>query len=61
MAAADPILNALARMEERLCERMEEWRRELRLDLDGGFDAVHKRLDRLVERVQEVRRRLPSD
>lgn len=48
MATPDPILNALASMEERLYQRMDKWRRELQLDLDGGFDAVLKRLDRLL-------------
>ena len=54
MATTDPILNALTRMEERLLERINEWRRDLRLDLNGGFDAVH-------ERVEEIEKRLPRD
>ena len=55
MTTVDPILNALALMEERLIERMEGWRRELRLDLDGAFDAVHKRLDRLEQEYEMLK------
>ena len=51
MASADPVLAALARLEERLVERvderLEQRLRDLRLDMAGSFDAVHRRLDRL--------------
>jgi len=33
---------------------VDEWRHELRLDLDGRFDAVH-------HRIQEIEGRLPQD
>ena len=55
MTTGDPILTALARMEERLVERFQDFRRELRLDLDGRFDAVHKRLDRLEQEYEMVK------
>jgi chromosome segregation ATPase len=55
MASADPILNALTRMEERLLQRMEEWRRDLKLDLDGRFDAIHKRLDYLEQEYEMIK------
>ena len=61
MASTDPILTALTLMEGRLLQRMEEWRRDLKLDLDGRFDAIHKRLDRLGElegRLKEIEGRL---
>jgi len=61
MASTDPILTALTLMEGRLLQRMEEWRRDLKLDLDGRFDAIHKRLDRLGElegRPKEIEGRL---
>ena len=62
MSAADPILTALTRMEERLLERIDDRFRELQLDLDGRFDAVHVRLDRLEQgRVQELEGRLPPE
>ena len=51
----DPILNALARMEERLDQRIEDGLREFRLDLAGGFDAVHKRLDRLEQEYEMIK------
>ena len=49
MATADEILDALAHMEERLLQRMDEWSRDLQLHLDGHFDALHRRLDRLQQ------------
>ncbi len=55
MASTDQILTALARLEERFEHRMEEWQRNLRLDLDGRFDAVHKRLDRLEQEYEMIR------
>ena len=59
MATTGPILNALARLEERLearlVERFEEWRRNFRLDLDSGFDAVHRRLDRLEQEYEMLK------
>jgi hypothetical protein len=64
MTTGDPILGALSRIEERLTERIREEFRELRLDLDGRFDALYQRLDRLTlldERVQENEGRLPAD
>ncbi len=48
MANADPILTALARMEDRFAERVDQRFRELRFDLDGSFDGVYQRLDRLA-------------
>ena len=50
MAAPDPVLTALARLEERLIERIDDGIRELRLDLNGHFDALDRRLDRLTPR-----------
>lgn len=50
MASTDPILTALTLMEGRLLQRMEEWRRDFKLDLDGRFGAIHKRLDYLGRR-----------
>lgn len=68
MASADPILTALARLEDRLVARMDErlgvWQRELQLDLDGRFDAVHHRLDRLEQEYEMIKAglaRLESD
>jgi hypothetical protein len=55
MATGDPILTALTRMEERLVERIEDRFRDLQVDLEGRFDAVLRRLDRLLEG------RLPRD
>jgi len=59
MATTDPIPTALAKMEERFIERMTVWGRDLRRDLqlamDGGFDAVHKRLDRLEQAYEMLR------
>jgi chromosome segregation ATPase len=55
MATGDPILTALTRMEERLVERLDEWRRELRLDMNSGFDAVHQRLDRLEQEYEMLK------
>ena len=52
MPMTDPILTALAQMEERFVERMGEWRREIQLDINGGFDAVHQRLDRLEQEYE---------
>ena len=52
MATSDSILIAIARLEERLVERLDErideWRRKFQLDLDGRFDALIQRLDRIV-------------
>jgi uncharacterized protein YPO0396 len=50
VATPDPVLTALARLEERFVDRMDESRRELRRDLDGHFDALNHRLDRLADR-----------
>ena len=55
MASTDPILNALTLMEGRLLQRMEEWRRDLKLDLDGRFDAIHKRLDYLEQEYEMIK------
>jgi hypothetical protein len=53
MAAPEPILKALAQLEARLFERIDARLAEqigaLRLDMNGNFDAVHRRLDRLLE------------
>ncbi len=57
MATPDPVLTALARLEERFVERMDESRRELRLDLDGHFDVLNHRLDRLARLMSEISRR----
>ena len=51
MATPDPVLTAIARLEERLVERINDGIREIRLDLNGRFDAVDHRLDRLVQRL----------
>ena len=71
MPMTDPILTALAQMEERFVGRMGEWRREIQLDINGGFDAVNQRLDRLHRkhlgeqalegRVQELEGRPPPE
>lgn len=59
MTAMDPIVTALERMEGRLVERIDEasrtLRRDLQLDMDGRFDAVHKRLDRLEQEYEMLK------
>ena len=55
MASTDPILTALTLMEGRLLQRMEEWRRDFKLDLDGRFDAIHKRLDYLEQEYEMIK------
>jgi hypothetical protein len=49
MATPEMVLTALARMEERLVARIDESHRELRLEMNGGFDAINLRLDRLEQ------------
>jgi chromosome segregation ATPase len=59
MTAMDPIVTALEKMEGRLIARIDEANRELRrdiqLDMDGQFDAVHKRLDRLEQEYEMLK------
>jgi chromosome segregation ATPase len=55
MTSADPILNALTQMEQRLREEIKDSFRELTLDLDGRFDAVHHRLDRLEQEYEMLK------
>src|SRR5262245_54462053 len=59
MAVPDPVLTAITRLEERLFERIDErfagFRRDFQLDLDGRFDAVHHRLDRLEQEYQMIK------
>ena len=59
MSAMDPIVTALEKMEGRLIERIDEANRELRrdiqLDMNGHFDAVHKRLDRLEQEYEMLK------
>jgi hypothetical protein len=70
MATPDPILSAIARLEERLVERFEDWRRELlearlererseRADLREQALEFRRRLGELESRVQEIEGRLP--
>jgi hypothetical protein len=65
MTAADPILDALAQTERRLCEGMKDSFRELKLDfkryLDCRFDALCQRLDTLADRLREIREHLPPE
>ena len=66
MAAPDPIRAALGEFESRLLERearllehiderFEEHARALKLEMNGGFDAVHRRLDRLEVEYEMVK------
>jgi len=70
MATPDPILSAIARLEERLVERFEDWRRELlearlererseRADLREQALEFRRRLGELESRVQEIEGRPP--
>jgi hypothetical protein len=70
MATPDPILSAIARLEERLVERFEDWRRELlearlererseRADLREQALEFRRRQGELESRVQEIEGRLP--
>lgn len=68
MASTDPILTALARLEPRLVARIDgriqELFRDFKLDLDGRFDALHRRLDHLeieYEMVKAGLARLEAD
>jgi hypothetical protein len=51
LARPDPILSALAQLETRIVERVvarvDESAASLRLEMNAGFGAVHRRLDRL--------------
>jgi chromosome segregation ATPase len=59
MSVPEPVLSAITRTEERLFEPVDErfagFRRGLPLDLDGRFDAVHHRLNRLEADVVELK------
>ena len=67
MPASDPILNALAQMEERFVEQLNELGRSLRLEVKAGFDPILKRLDRFIAQMERDRldredlRRLPPE
>lgn len=52
MSTPDPILNAIARLEDRVVERLDLHLRELMLELDVRLDALCARLDRFVENCQ---------
>ena len=55
MTAENPILDALSRMEERLVDRIDERFRDLTVDLDGRFDAVHQLRDRLEQEYEMLK------
>jgi hypothetical protein len=63
MTSDNPVLNALAQMEERIIARLDEGFRQLGVGLDERFDALHKRLDHfdLEERVLAIEGCLPRD
>jgi hypothetical protein len=57
MATPDPILSAIARLEERLVERFEDWRREL---LEARLERERSERADLREQALEFRRRLEN-
>jgi uncharacterized small protein (DUF1192 family) len=59
MATTDAMLDALARIEERFVERVDESRREIRLDLDVG--ELKKNLAFLKQAVGRLEARQQKD
>ena len=59
MASPDPVLKALSQLETRLLDRLDARLAEqigaLRLDMNGHFDHVHRRLDRLETEYEMVK------
>lgn len=55
MANENPVLKALTLMEERLVQTIDDRFRELNVDLDGRFDAVHSRLDHLEQEYEMLK------
>lgn len=55
MASQDPILTAIARLEARLVEHIDARFERHTLELDGRFDAILQRLDRLEVEYQMLK------
>ena len=55
MGTTEPILKALVGMEERILQGVDDRFRDLQLDLNGHFDAIHQRLDRLEQEYEMLK------
>ena len=55
MGTTDPILKALVGMEERILQGVDDRFRDLQLDLNRRFDAIHQRLDRLEQEYEMLK------
>ena len=57
MGNTEPILKALASMEERILQGVSDQLRDFRLEVNGRFDSLEHRLARLEQEQREDRLR----
>jgi len=61
VASANPILKALSRLEENVVHRLSEGMDRRFVEVNGRFDAIQSRLDRLETEYQMIVGRPGSD